>query len=603
MKRAKIISYFFSCLAYSRQDNFLTSKIFYILMRCKSMKQSLTLIPTLREVPSDAEVKSHQLLLRAGFIRQNASGVYTYMPLGRKVLQKVEAIIREEMNNAGAAELFMPALQQAELWQESGRWYSYGPELMRLRDRHDREFALGATHEEVITSLVRDEVKSYKRLPLTLYQIQTKFRDEKRPRFGLLRGREFIMKDAYSFHATQESLDEVYERLFQAYSNVFKRCGLNFRAVIADSGAMGGKDTHEFMVLSDIGEDTIAYSDTSKYAANIEMAPVTAVYEKSGEQENELEKIHTENKKSIEEVSSFLQVEDKECIKSMLFKVDDRYVLVLVRGDHEVNDIKLKNYFEASVVELADANTTKEVLGCSVGSLGPIGVENVEVVADHAVEAIVNGVCGANEEDYHYKNVNPERDFQVSAYADFRFIKEGDPSPDGNGTILFAKGIEVGHVFKLGTRYSEAMNAVFLDENGRTQPMIMGCYGIGVSRTMAAVAEQFNDENGLVWPQNISPFDVHLIAINMKDSEQAALAEDLYTSLKTAGLDVLMDDRQERPGVKFADSDLIGLPVRVTVGKKASEGIVEVKIRKNGEMQEIHKDQLAEALKNILQEL
>jgi prolyl-tRNA synthetase len=567
------------------------------------MKQSMTLIPTLREVPSDAEVKSHQLLLRAGFIRQNASGVYTYMPLGRKVLQKVEAIIREEMNNAGAAELFMPALQQAELWQESGRWYSYGPELMRLRDRHDREFALGATHEEVITSLVRDEVKSYKRLPLTLYQIQTKFRDEKRPRFGLLRGREFIMKDAYSFHATQESLDEVYERLFQAYSNVFKRCGLNFRAVIADSGAMGGKDTHEFMVLSDIGEDTIAYSDTSQYAANIEMAPVAAVYEKSGEQANELEKVHTENKKSIEEVTSFLNVEDKVCIKSLLFKIDERYVLVLVRGDHEVNDIKLKNYFEASVVELADANTTKEVLGCSVGSLGPIGVDGVEVVADHAVEAMVNGVCGANEEDFHYTNVNPDRDFKVNAYADFRFIKEGDPSPDGNGTIVFAKGIEVGHVFKLGTRYSEAMNAVFLDENGRTQPMIMGCYGIGVSRTMAAVAEQFNDDNGLVWPTNISPFDVHLIGINMKDDEQAALAEQLYSDLKQAGFEVLMDDRQERPGVKFADSDLIGLPVRVTVGKKASEGIVEMKIRKNGEMQEIHKDELAEALKNILKEL
>jgi prolyl-tRNA synthetase len=567
------------------------------------MKQSMTLIPTLREIPSDAEVKSHQLLLRAGFMRQNASGVYTYMPLGRKVLQKVEAIIREEMNNAGAAELFMPALQQAELWQESGRWYSYGPELMRLRDRHDREFALGATHEEVITSLVRDEVKSYKRLPLTLYQIQTKFRDEKRPRFGLLRGREFIMKDAYSFHANQESLDQVYDRIFQAYSNIFSRCGLNFRAVIADSGAMGGKDTHEFMVLSDIGEDTIAYSDTSNYAANIEMAPVTAAYEKSSEEPKELEKVHTENKKTIEEVSSFLEADVKVCIKSLLFKVDDRFVLVLVRGDHEVNDIKLKNYFEASTVELADANTTKDVLGCSIGSLGPIGVENVEVVADHAVEAIVNGVCGANEEDYHYKNVNPDRDFKVSNYADFRFIKEGDPSPDGEGTIVFAKGIEVGHVFKLGTRYSEALNAVFLDENGRTQPMIMGCYGIGVSRTMAAVAEQFNDDNGLVWPTNISPYDVHLIAVNMKDSEQSSLAEELYSNLQGAGLEVLMDDRQERPGVKFADSDLIGLPVRVTVGKKATEGIVEVKIRKNGEMQEVHKDQLAGTLKYILQEL
>ncbi|MEW8971164.1 MAG: proline--tRNA ligase [Mesobacillus sp.] len=567
------------------------------------MKQSMSLIPTLREVPSDAEVKSHQLLLRAGFIRQTASGVYTYMPLGRKVLQKVEAIIREEMNNAGAAELFMPALQQAELWQESGRWYSYGPELMRLKDRHDREFALGATHEEVITSLVRDEVKSYKRLPLTLYQIQTKFRDEKRPRFGLLRGREFIMKDAYSFHATQESLDEVYERIFQAYSNVFRRCGLNFRAVIADSGAMGGKDTHEFMVLSDIGEDTIAYSDTSEFAANIEMAPVTAVYEKSSEPVKELEKVHTENKKTIDEVSSFLNVEAKDCIKSLLFKVDDRYVLVLVRGDHDVNDIKLKNYFEASVVELADTATTREVLGCSVGSLGPVGVESVEVIADNAVQAIVNGVCGANEEDYHYTNVNPERDFKVAAFTDLRFIQEGDPSPDGQGTIVFAKGIEVGHVFKLGTRYSEAMNAEILDENGRTKPMIMGCYGIGVSRTMAAVAEQFNDENGLVWPTNISPFDVHLIAVNMKDSAQAELAQELYSSLQAAGMEVLLDDRQERPGVKFADSDLIGLPVRVTVGKKASEGIVEVKVRKNGEMQEVQKDDLAGVLKNILQEL
>ena len=567
------------------------------------MKQSMSLIPTLREVPSDAEVKSHQLLLRAGFIRQNASGVYTYMPLGRKVLQKVEAIIREEMNNAGAAELFMPALQQAELWQESGRWYSYGPELMRLKDRHDREFALGATHEEVITSLVRDEIKSYKRLPLTLYQIQTKFRDEKRPRFGLLRGREFIMKDAYSFHATQESLDEVYERLFQAYSYVFKRCGLNFRAVIADSGAMGGKDTHEFMVLSDIGEDTIAYSDTSEYAANVEMAPVTAVYEKSSDPAKELEKVHTENKKTIEEVSSYLNVESKDCIKSLLFKVDDRYVLVLVRGDHDVNDIKLKNHFEASVVELADTKTTKEVLGCSVGSLGPVGVDSVEVIADNAVQAVVNGVCGANEEDYHFKNVNPGRDFEVTSYIDLRFIKEGDPSPDGQGTIVFAKGIEVGHVFKLGTRYSEAMNAEILDENGRTKPMIMGCYGIGVSRTMAAVAEQFNDENGLVWPTNISPFDVHLIAVNMKDSAQAEVAQELYASLQAAGLEVLMDDRQERPGVKFADSDLIGLPVRVTVGKKAGEGIVEVKIRKNGEMQEVQKDELAVTLKNILKEL
>ncbi|GLB59311.1 proline--tRNA ligase [Cytobacillus sp. NCCP-133] len=567
------------------------------------MKQSMTLIPTLKEVPADAEIRSHQLLLRAGFIRQNASGIYSYMPLAKKVLQKVESIIREEMDNAGAAELLMPALQQAELWQESGRWYTYGPELMRMKDRHEREFALGATHEEVITSLVRDAVKSYKKLPLALYQIQTKFRDEKRPRFGLLRGREFIMKDAYSFHSSFESLDEMYDKLYTAYSNVFRRCGLNFRAVIADSGAMGGKDTHEFMVLSDVGEDTIAYSDTSDYAANIEMAPVIAEYKKSDEEVKQLEKVETDNQKTIEEVSFFLNVSSKQCIKTLLFKVDDKYVLVLVRGDHEVNDIKLKNLLEAATIDLAGAEETKQVLGCAVGSLGPVGVKDIEVIADHAVEAIVNGVCGANEEGYHLINVNPQRDLIVTQYADLRFIQEGDPSPDGQGTIQFAKGIEVGHIFKLGTRYSEAMEATYLDENGRAQPMIMGCYGIGVSRTMAAVAEQFNDENGFFWPNALAPFALHLVPINMKDEAQAALAEELYSTLMQNRYEVLMDDRQERPGVKFADSDLIGLPIRITVGKKASEGIVEVKVRKTGDMQEIHKDQLPEKIAELMSEL
>lgn len=567
------------------------------------MKQSKMLIPTLREVPADAEIKSHQLLLRAGFMRQNASGIYSYLPLAKRVLQKVEQIVREEMDNSGAVELLMPALQAAELWQESGRWYTYGPELMRLHDRNNREFALGATHEEVITSLVRDEVKSYKRLPLSLYQIQTKFRDEKRPRFGLLRGREFIMKDGYSFHASQESLDETYNDIFQAYQNIFSRCGLNFRAVIADSGAMGGKDTHEFMVLSDVGEDTIAYSDTSSYAANIEMAPVVVQYEKKDEVLKDMEKVFTENQKTISEVSAFLDVTADNCIKSLLFKVDEKYVLVLVRGDHEVNDIKLKNIYQAGVVELAEADETKEVLGCSVGSLGPVAISGVEVIADHAVKAIVNGVCGANEENYHYINVNPERDFTVSRYEDLRFIQEGDPSPDGQGRILFAKGIEVGHVFKLGTRYSEAMNAVYLDENGKTKPFIMGCYGIGVSRTMAAIAEQFNDDKGLIWPVSVAPFDLHLVAVNMKDETQAALAEKLYEQFKQNSLDVLLDDRQERPGVKFADSDLIGLPIRVTVGKKAGEGIVEVKVRKTGEMFEVHKDDLMDKLTSILETL
>ncbi|AKP79159.1 Proline--tRNA ligase [Priestia megaterium Q3] len=563
------------------------------------MRQSSTLIPTLREVPADADIKSHQLLLRAGYMRQNASGVYSFLPLGKRVLQKVEQIVREEMDRAGSVELLMPALQQAELWQESGRWYSYGPELMRMKDRHGREFALGATHEEVITSLLRDEVKSYKRLPLNLYQIQTKFRDEKRPRFGLLRGREFIMKDAYSFHAFQESLDEVYDKMFAAYSRIFERCGLNFRAVIADSGAMGGKDTHEFMVLSEIGEDTIAYSDTSSYAANVEMAPVVNTYEKSDEAEKELTKVETPNQHSIEDVAAFLNVEATSCIKSLLFKVDDRFVLVLVRGDHEVNDIKVKNYFEASVVELATPEETKEALKCAVGSVGPIGVsDSVEVVADHAVKAIVNGVCGANEEGYHYTNVN-ERNFNAT-YEDFRFIQEGDQSPDGQGVIKFAKGIEVGHVFKLGTRYSEAMGATYLDENGRSQPMIMGCYGIGVSRTVAAIAEQFNDENGLLWPEAVTPYQVHVIPVNVKNDEQRELGEKLYNELLDNRFEVLLDDRQERAGVKFADSDLIGLPVRVTVGKRASEGIVEVKVRKTGESLEVSVDNLVSTVKELL---
>ncbi|MBM7659326.1 prolyl-tRNA synthetase [Bacillus mesophilus] len=563
------------------------------------MKQSMMFIPTLREVPADADVKSHQLLLRAGFIRQNSAGVYTFLPLGKKVLQKVEQIVREEMDRAGAVEMFMPALQLAELWQESGRWYSYGPEMMRVKDRHNRDFAMGPTHEEMITSLVRDEVNSYKKLPLTLYQIQTKFRDEKRPRFGLLRGKEFIMKDAYSFHSSFESLDDVYEKLYEAYSNVFSRCGLNFRAVIADSGAMGGKDTHEFMVLSEIGEDTIAYSDSSSYAANVEMAPVITTYEKSQSSQDELQKLDTPGQKSIEEVSTFLSVSPEQCLKSIMFKVDDQFVLVVVRGDHEINDVKIKNIFNASVVELATAEETKTTLG-PVGSLGPINVPgSLKIIADHAVQYIVNGVCGANVEGVHFTGVNPDRDIENVQYEDVRFIIEGDPSPDGKGTIVFAKGIEVGHVFKLGTRYSEAMNATFLDENGKSKPMIMGCYGIGVSRTVAAIAEQFNDENGLVWPQAVSPFDLHLIVVNPKQDDQKGLADELYTILNDK-FEVLYDDRQERPGVKFADSDLMGLPIRITVGKKAGEGVIELKVRSTGEVLEITTENLIETIEKYI---
>ncbi|MBC2008988.1 proline--tRNA ligase [Listeria welshimeri] len=561
------------------------------------MRQTMTFIPTLKEVPADAEVKSHQLLLRAGFIRQTASGIYSYLPLATLMLRKIEAIIREELEAIGAAELLLPALQPAELWQESGRWNDYGPELMRLKDRASRDFALGPTHEEVITALLRDEVKSYKRLPLTLYQIQTKFRDEKRPRFGLLRGREFIMKDAYSFHATSESLDEVYKLMHQAYSNIFIRCGLEFRSVIADSGSIGGNESKEFMALSEIGEDTIAYSDASDYAANTEMAPVLYMEKKSHELEKELEKVATANQKSIADIVEFLEVPIEKTIKSMLYQVDEEVIMVLVRGDHEVNDIKIKNALDATNVELVDPAVPVEILGANFGSLGPIGVpENIRVFADNAVKDIANAVVGANEDGFHYVNVNPNRDFEVTSYFDLRMIQAGDLSPDGQGVIKFAEGIEVGHIFKLGTKYSEAMNATILDENGRAQPIIMGCYGIGVSRILSAIAEQSNDENGLVWDKQISPFDLHLIPVNMKSEEQVAFAESLYDSLQKAGFSVLIDDRAERAGVKFADADLIGLPIRITVGKKAAEGIVEVKIRKTGEMIEVRQDELLNTL-------
>ncbi|MEK4385162.1 proline--tRNA ligase [Solibacillus sp. FSL W7-1464] len=561
------------------------------------MKQTKTFIPTLRENPSDADVKSHRMLLRAGFIRQNAAGVYSYLPLARKVLFKIEQIIREEMEAINSIELLMPALQPAELWQESGRWEAYGPELMRLKDRHDRDFALGATHEEVITTLVRDEIKSYKKLPLTLYQIQSKFRDEKRPRFGLLRGREFIMKDAYSFHSSRESLDATYDDMYQAYSNIFTRLGLNFRAVIADAGTIGGKGTHEFMVLSEIGEDTIAYSDTSDYAANIEMAEVVVEYTAPTTPMKDIEKIETPDQKTIEEVSAFLNVEPSNVIKSLVFDIDGELVVVLARGDHEINDIKLKNALGATSVELAEDAAIKELLGCTPGSIGPVKLPvNVKVIADNAIKSVRNGVAGANEDGFHLLNVNPERDFAISSYEDIRFIQQGDPSPDGQGIIKFAEGIEVGHIFKLGTTYSEKLNATFLDEQGKAQPYIMGCYGIGVSRILAAVAEHFQDENGFVWPTQLAPYDLQLVPVNAKDEAQVQLADELYGVLKSYRYEVLYDDRPERAGVKFADADLIGLPVRITVGKKASEGLVEVKFRSTGESAEWAKEEVVDRL-------
>lgn len=568
------------------------------------MRQRTYLSPTLRDVPADAEIKSHQLMLRAGFIRQTASGIYSYLPLGRKTLRKVEEIIREEMNEAGGQEVLMPAIQPAELWEESGRLGDYGPELMRLKDRHGRDFVLGATHEEVITTLVRDDVQSYKKLPMNLYQIQTKYRDERRPRFGVLRSREFIMKDAYSFDTSQEGLDRSYDAMYNAYQNIFSRCQLDFRAVEADSGAIGGTDTHEFMVLSEIGEDTIAYSDQSNFAANIEIAPVQMTYTKSNEPLGELEVVDTPNVRTISEVSEFLGVNANQTIKSLLFIVDEQPVLVLVRGDHEVNEIKVKNAFNKATVELATPEQAAELLNCETGFIGPINLpKSVTVIADKAVEALVNGICGANERNKHVKNVNPDRDFNVSRYEDLRFIQEGDPSPCGKGIIKFAMGIEVGHVFKLGTKYSEALGATYLDENGKTQTMIMGCYGIGVSRTVAAIVEQHHDENGIVWPTSVAPFDIHLVTINVKDQDQNELGEKLYKSLKQQRFEVLYDDRPERAGVKFKDSDLIGLPIRVAVGKKASEGIVEVKVRKTGEMIEVPVADLQATLTTLFEQL
>lgn len=558
-------------------------------------------MPTLREVPADAEAVSHQLLVRGGFIRQNAAGIYSYLPLGHKVLHNIQTIIREEMNRAGAQELLMPAIQPAELWEETGRWGIYGPELMRLTDRHDRRFALGATHEELITSIVRDELNSYKKLPMNLYQIQTKYRDERRPRFGLLRGREFLMKDAYSFHATQEDLDEEYTNMYNAYSRIFDRTGLKYRPVVADSGAIGGKDTHEFQALADIGEDTIVYTDSSNYAANIEMAETLDRYEMQQADVRPLEKVDTEENRTIEDVAKFLNVDPKTTIKSVLFNVDGETVMAIVRGDHEANEVKVKNALGGLDIQLEDEAKIVELFKCAPGTLGPIHAP-VKVVADYAVKYLVDAVCGANEANTHYTGVNAERDLAELTYHDLRFVVEGDLAPDESGPVRFARGIEVGQVFKLGTRYSEAMGATFLNEEGRAEPLIMGCYGIGVSRTLSAIVEQHHDDRGIIWPRNVAPFDLHLIAINAKDETQVELANRLYEELGQT-YDVLFDDRKERAGVKFADADLIGLPIRVNVGKKAGEGIVEVKVRATGEVIETSIDELKQVITSKFSEV
>ncbi|KRN95206.1 proline--tRNA ligase [Pediococcus stilesii] len=562
------------------------------------MKQSKMLIPTVKEVPNDAEVLSHKMMLRAGYIRQISAGMYAYLPLAYKVIEKIKKIIREELDAIDAVEMLTPAVLPAELWKKSGRYETYGQELYKFKNRHDRDFILGPTHEETMTALIRDEVKSYKKLPLTLYQIQMKYRDEDRPRYGLLRGREFLMKDAYSFHADEDTLDQSYRDFEKAYKRIFDRCGLNYREIVGDAGAMGGHDSKEFSAIASIGEDTIAYSEESDYSANLEMA--SSVYQNLQMHENpeELTKVATDEAHTIDEVAEKLEIDADRLIKTLVLIADGTPVIALLRGNDQLNEVKLTNLLHADEVREASEEETMDLLGAHFGSLGPIiNHSDVKIVADKYIEQMVNSVIGANEDGFHYINANVGRDFKVDEYADIRTVREGELAPDGKGTLKFTKGIEIGHIFKIGTKYSEALDAKVLDENGRAIPVIMGCYGIGVSRLLSAVSEQQADENGLVWPKNIAPFDVHVIPVNAKNEEQMNMANEINTELVAAGYDVLVDDRKERAGVKFADSDLIGVPLRVTVGKKAADGIVEVKLRKTGETVEV---KLAE-LKNTIE--
>jgi prolyl-tRNA synthetase len=565
------------------------------------MRQSKILIPTVKEVPSDAEALSHKMMLRAGYIYQVAAGAHAYLPLAYRVVTKVEKIVREELEKIDAAEMVVPAILPAELWKQTGRYETYGDNLFKFSDRHDREFVLGPTHEETFTEIIRDSIKSYKKLPLTLYQIQNKYRDEDRPRYGILRGREFSMMDAYSFSVNQEGLDEAYNNMAVAYNRIFNRIGLKYRTIIADSGAIGGSGSQEFSAIAAVGEDTIAYSDESDYAANLEMATSQFVSHKSHAAPLELEKIETPGVKTVEELAEFLKIETSGVVKTLFYMADEKPVMVLVRGDHEVNEVKVTNYLDADDLEMATPEQTAEILHASFGSLGPVGVgEDVTILADQYVEDMVNVPVGADEDGFHYINANIGRDFRVDQFGDFRLVQEGEMAPDGKGTLKFTRGIEIGHIFKLGTRYSESLNAQVLDENGRRVDVIMGCYGIGMTRLLSAVAEQYADENGLVWPNAIAPYNVHIVPINFKDDAQNKLALSVESNLQEAGLETLLDDRKERAGVKFADSDLIGIPIRVTIGKKAAEGIVEVKIRKTGETIEVREDELVNTIQILL---
>lgn len=564
--------------------------------------------PTLREVPSDADVVSQQLMLRAGFMRKIANGLYSFLPLGWKSIKKIEAIVREEMDRASAQEIMMPILQPAEIWKESGRWNAYGAEMMRINDRHDNEFCLGPTHEEMITTLVKNEINSYRQLPVNLYQIQSKFRDERRPRYGLMRSREFIMKDAYSFDVDEAGLDESYKSMYDAYTRIFTRCGLTFRPVEADSGAIGGSGTHEFMAIAEAGEADIVYCTKCDYAANIEIGK-PGIIKQDEEVLQELSVVDTPNASTIEAVAEMLNLPLHKTIKAVVFSIDGKVVLAIVRGDHEVNEVAVQHAVLGSVEPEMATSEELEKVGLTAGFISPVGLQQTDefaIVVDESVMETYNVCGGANKKDAHYVNINPKRDFNVEdiIVAPIRLITKDDVCPKCGGALEHAKGIEVGQVFKLGTKYSEALQATFLDQNGRPNPMIMGCYGIGVSRTLAAAIEQYHDENGIIWPRSIAPFEAVIVPINAKDEALMATSQTIYTALQNAGVDVLLDDRKDRAGVKFKDADLIGYPLRITVSKNTLENNeVEIQIRKSGEALPCAIDSVADKVTELLQDL
>lgn len=564
------------------------------------MRFSRGFLPTLKEAPADAEVVSHKLMVRSGMIRRLAAGVYTLLPLGVRVQRKVEQILREELNRAGAQEVFLPTLNPAELWRKTGRWEVYGKELLRLKDRHERDFCLGPTHEEVITDLVAREVRSYRELPLNLYQIQTKFRDEIRPRFGVMRGREFTMKDGYSFDRDEAGAEQSYEEMVQAYTRIFRRCGLKFSAVEADSGAIGGSFSHEFMVMADTGEEAITVCDSCAYAANVEKSPVSLKLPKT--EESELEKVHTPGAHTIEEVAEFFSLPPYRMLKTLLYVADGEPVAAMIPGHRDLNEIKLKNALDAVDIELADAETVEKLTNSEVGFAGPVGLSNVRLVADYAIENRGGLIVGANQTDYHYTGAREGRDFEASEFADLTVAQEGDACPSCEAELSIRRGIEVGHVFKLGCKYSESLDATYQDESGETHTIVMGCYGIGVGRTVAAAIEQNHDEDGIIWPTPIAPYHVDIIPVRV-DDETMKVCDGIYDSLESAGLDVALDDRDERPGVKFKDADLIGFPYKIVVGPKGlKEGKIELKSRKTGDTQFVAINEAASFLKNLVSE-